>query len=89
MRDFISIAKPIIGEEEVEAVGEVLRSGMLTQGETVKRFEEEFSKYLNVRNSMDAVAASPIVSHLAQEGKMRLVGAKYHLDTGQVEWFAP
>ena len=44
---------------------------------------------LNVRNSMDAVAASPIVSHLAQEGKMRLVGAKYHLDTGQVEWFAP
>jgi perosamine synthetase len=52
MRDFISIAKPIIGEEEVEAVGEVLRSGMLTQGEKVLRFEEEFSKYLDVRNSV-------------------------------------
>jgi len=31
MRDFISIAKPTVGEEEIEAVGEVLRSGMLTQ----------------------------------------------------------
>ena len=49
MRDFIPIAKPIIGEEEIEAVGEVLRSGMLTQGEKVKRFEEEFSKYLDVQ----------------------------------------
>ena len=64
MRDFISIAKPIIGEEEVEAVGDVLRSGMLTQGETVKRFEEEFSKYLNVRNSI-AVSNGTIALDLA------------------------
>jgi len=44
---------------------------------------------LNVRNSLDTIAASPIVSHLAHDAKVRLVGAKYHLDTGQVEWFAP
>ena len=44
---------------------------------------------LNVQNSLNAIAASPIVSHLVHAGKVRLVGAKYHLDTGQVNWFAP
>ena len=43
MRDFIPIAKPIIGSEEIDAVGEVLKSGMLVQGESVRKFEEEFS----------------------------------------------
>ncbi len=52
MRDFIPIAKPIIGDEEIKAVGEVLRSGMLAQGESVKRFEDEFSSYLGVKNSI-------------------------------------
>jgi perosamine synthetase len=52
MRDFIPIAKPIIGDEEIKAVGDVLRSGMLAQGESVKRFEDEFSSYLGVKNSI-------------------------------------
>ena len=29
MRDFIPIARPIIGQEEIKAVEEVLKSGML------------------------------------------------------------
>ncbi|MCJ7445389.1 MAG: DegT/DnrJ/EryC1/StrS family aminotransferase [Methanotrichaceae archaeon] len=52
MRDFIPIARPIIGREEIEAVGDVLASGMLTQGESVKKFEEAFSSYLRVKNSV-------------------------------------
>ena len=52
MRDFIPIAKPIIGDEEIKAVGDVLKSGMLAQGESVKRFEDEFSSYLGVKNSI-------------------------------------
>lgn len=44
---------------------------------------------MNVENSIKAIAASPIVSHLAHDGKVRLIGAKYYFDTGQVEWFAP
>jgi perosamine synthetase len=52
MRDFIPIAKPIIGDEEIKAVSEVLKSGMLAQGESVKRFEEDFSRYLGVKHSI-------------------------------------
>ena len=52
MRDFIPIAKPIIGQEEIKAVEEVLRSGMLAQGEAVKRFEDGFAAYLKVKNAI-------------------------------------
>ena len=43
---FIPPAKPIIGEEEVEAVSAVLRSGMVAQGPQVAAFEEEFGAQL-------------------------------------------
>ena len=52
MSGFIPIAKPVIGEEESKAVEDVLNSGMLTQGEEVKRFEDAFSAYLCVKNSV-------------------------------------
>jgi perosamine synthetase len=39
----LSIAQPLIDEDEIEAVTEVLRSGMLAQGPVVKRFEEAFA----------------------------------------------
>ena len=47
-RHLIPLARPLIGEEEVEAVVRVLRSGMLAQGEEVRRFEEEFADYIGV-----------------------------------------
>ncbi len=64
MRDFIPIAKPIIGQEEIKAVGDVLASGMLTQGESVKRFEEAFSDYLGVQHSI-AVSNGTVALDLA------------------------
>ncbi len=39
----ISIAKPLLGKEEVQAVTEVIQSGMLGQGPVVKKFEEVFA----------------------------------------------
>jgi len=39
------IAKPIISEEEIKAIEEALRSGMLAHGEVVIRFENDFSEY--------------------------------------------
>ena len=51
----INIAKPIIGDEEIEAVTEVLKSGMLAQGPKVEEFQKEFAQYCE---SKYAVATS-------------------------------
>lgn len=42
----IPISKPEIGKEEIEAVTEVLQSGMLAQGEVVEEFEDKFAAYI-------------------------------------------
>jgi perosamine synthetase len=43
----IPIAQPEIGEEEITAVTDVLRSGMLASGPKVKAFEDAFAGYCN------------------------------------------
>ncbi|KFN01890.1 DegT/DnrJ/EryC1/StrS family aminotransferase [Bacillus clarus] len=43
----IKIAQPHIGQEEIDAVSTVLRSGLLASGENVLQFQREFSQYLN------------------------------------------
>ena len=47
-REIIPIASPVISEEEIEAVKEVLNSRMLSQGPKVEKFEEEFAEYIGV-----------------------------------------
>jgi perosamine synthetase len=41
----IPIAKPMLGKEEIDAVIEVLNSGMIAQGPKVEEFELAFSEY--------------------------------------------
>jgi perosamine synthetase len=41
----IPVARPAVGEEEIEAVAAVMRSGMLAQGGVVTEFEKEFAAY--------------------------------------------
>lgn len=45
----INIAKPIISDEEIEAVTEVLKSGMLAQGPKVEEFQNKFSEYVEAK----------------------------------------
>lgn len=47
---FIPAARPVIGEEEIEAAVRVLRSGMVVQGPEVAAFEEEFSALVEGRH---------------------------------------
>jgi dTDP-4-amino-4,6-dideoxygalactose transaminase len=46
MTDMIPAAKPIIGDEEREAVDRVLRSGVIASGPEVAAFEKEFGEQL-------------------------------------------
>ena len=52
MKRAIPIAKPVLGREEEEAVRKVLQSGILTQGEKVKSFEEAFANYIGVDHAV-------------------------------------
>ena len=63
--DFIPAAKPIIGEDEVEAVSAVLRSGMVAQGPQVAAFEEGFSEELVDGVFAVAVNSGTSALHLA------------------------
>ena len=62
--DFIPFHKPAIGEEEIRSVVETLESGWLTTGPKVKRFEEDFAKYLGCRHAI-AVNSGTAALHLA------------------------
>jgi dTDP-4-amino-4,6-dideoxygalactose transaminase len=60
----IPLARPIVGDDEVQAVERVLRSGALAQGPEVARFESEFSAYVRGRNCI-AVNSGTSALHLA------------------------
>jgi len=61
---FIPPAKPIIGEEEREAVDRVMRSGMIAQGPEVQAFEEEFSAHFGLGCECVAVNSGTSGLHL-------------------------
>ncbi|HDM91765.1 MAG TPA: DegT/DnrJ/EryC1/StrS family aminotransferase [Candidatus Korarchaeota archaeon] len=48
----IPISKPLIGDEEIRAVSEVLRSGMLAQGSRVAEFEKRFASYVGTSHGV-------------------------------------
>ncbi|MEV1129857.1 DegT/DnrJ/EryC1/StrS family aminotransferase [Agromyces sp. NPDC049794] len=60
----IPAARPIIGDEEREAVDRVMRSGMLAQGPEVAAFESEFSALVAGRHSI-AVNSGTSALHMA------------------------
>lgn len=63
----IPLAKPHLGDEEIEAVSDVLRSGIIASGPMVRRFEEEFAAYVGVRHAI-AVANGTVALHAALLG---------------------
>jgi len=60
----VPIAKPIIGEEEIENVVEVLKSGMIAQGPKVEEFEENFAEWVGAEYGI-AVNSGTAALHVA------------------------
>jgi dTDP-4-amino-4,6-dideoxygalactose transaminase len=62
----IPFSVPWIGEEEIAAVVECLRSGWITTGPRVKQFEAAFAEYLGCRHAV-ALNSCTAALHLALE----------------------
>lgn len=60
----IRLCEPEISDAELNAVGEVLKSGYLVQGKFVRKFEEKIEAYLHVNHAI-AVSNGTAALHLA------------------------
>jgi len=63
----IPLARPELGEREEELVAEVLRSGRLSLGPMLERFEGEFAEWLGVDDAV-AVSSGTAALHLGVRG---------------------
>jgi dTDP-4-amino-4,6-dideoxygalactose transaminase len=64
---FLPFALPDIGDEEIAAVSEALRSGWVTTGPKTKQFEQAFTEYLGCGVESIAVNSATAGLHLALE----------------------
>jgi perosamine synthetase len=63
-KEFIPVARPHLGEEEVSAAGRAILSGWVTQGPEVAAFEHEFATFVGAPNAC-AVSSGTTALHLA------------------------
>ena len=64
MKNFIPLAKPDIGEEEISLVVETIKSGWLTTGPKVSEFESVLSQYLNSDDEIYSIGLNSCTSAL-------------------------
>jgi len=64
MSDLIKVATPMVGEEEIQAVAEVLKSGRYVQGPKVRNFEEKFAEYIGAKHAI-ATNSGTAALHIA------------------------
>jgi len=63
-KTFLSFQPPAVGEEEIEAVAETLRSGWLTSGPRAEELERRFAEYVGARHAV-ALASGTAAMHLS------------------------
>ena len=62
-KDFLPFSRPSISEDDISAVGEVLRSGWITTGPNTAAFERDFREYVGCRQAV-ALASATAGMHL-------------------------
>ncbi|OGY50278.1 MAG: pyridoxal-5'-phosphate-dependent protein [Candidatus Buchananbacteria bacterium RIFCSPHIGHO2_02_FULL_45_11b] len=60
----IPVFKPAMGQEEIEAISQVIKSGWLGLGPKTEQFEKEFAEYLGVKYAL-ALNSATAALHLA------------------------
>lgn len=65
--DFLPFGLPDLGEAEVQAVAEVIRSGWVTSGPQMREFETEFAQFVGGKVEAVAVNSATAGLHLALE----------------------
>lgn len=63
-KDFVPVARPHLGHEEVSAAERAILSGWVTQGPEVAAFEREFAAFVGARHAC-AVSSGTTALHLA------------------------
>jgi perosamine synthetase len=63
-KEFIPVARPHLGQEEVSAAGRAILSGWVTQGPEVAAFEREFATFVGTPHAC-AVSSGTTALHLA------------------------
>src|SRR5579883_952590 len=63
---FVPFHRPSIGQEELEAIHQVLRSKWLTTGPIAQQFEQEFAKYIGCKYAL-AVNSATAALQLAMD----------------------
>jgi dTDP-4-amino-4,6-dideoxygalactose transaminase len=87
--NYLPFHAPLIEEEEIHAVVEVLKKGWLTTGPKVQAFQEAFAHYLGARHAI-AVSSCTAALHLSleaiglREGEEVLVPTLTFTATGEV-----
>lgn len=64
IKKIINLSKPIIGKEEIKAVDNVLKSGIIAQGEKVFEFEKKFAQFCGTKYAV-AVSNGTAALHSA------------------------
>jgi len=63
-KDFVPVARPLLGQEEVSAAQRAILSGWITQGPEVAAFEREFAGFVGAAHAC-AVSSGTTALHLA------------------------
>src|SRR5260370_36286150 len=65
--EFLSFSPPLIGEEEIDEVVQALRSGWITTGPRVDRFQSEFREFVGAEAAL-ALNSCTGAMHIALAG---------------------